>query len=65
MDVEKVIEHFGGVRQTAEALIISYQAVQQWRTAEEIPVSRQFQIEVVTRGKFKATPKPHPNKATK
>lgn len=60
MDVEKVIEHFGSTRKTAEALLVSYQSVQHWRNDGEIPPVRQFQIEVLTNGKFKATAKPHP-----
>ena len=54
MKFKQVVEHFGGIRQTAEALGISYQAVRSWREKGEIPEVRQFHIQTVTKNKLKA-----------
>ena len=53
MDLEKVIEYFGGTDETCEALGVTKGAISQWRQ-DGIPELRQFQIEVLTKGKFKA-----------
>ena len=52
MQVEKVIEHFGDTRKTAEALGLGYQAVWQWRKNGKIPLDKQYKIQVVTGGEF-------------
>lgn len=52
MEVEKVIEHFGDTRKTAEALGLGYQAVWQWRKNGKIPLDKQYKIQVVTGGEF-------------
>ena len=58
MDVEHVIAHFGGLKQTAEALgLRSHAAVHHWKR-DGIPAPRQAQIEEITAGKFKADRKP-------
>lgn len=46
-----VIAYFGGVPELACALGIGRQAIYQW---EEIPLARTFQIELITKGHFKA-----------
>ncbi len=51
MKTAEVLKHFGGVRQAAEALGISTQAVYSW--GEEVPAMRQPHIQVVTNGKLK------------
>ncbi len=58
MNLDKVIEHFGGTKEACEALGVTKGAISQWR-ADGIPELRQFQIETLTKGKFKAarTPK--------
>lgn len=54
---KKVLEHFGGTHESlALALGITREAVTMWRG--EIPESRAFQIEVLSRGKFKAADLP-------
>lgn len=54
MDIRHVVRHFGGtLQEVADALGVSYQAVQQWQ-ANGIPLVRQFQIERKTKGKLKA-----------
>jgi hypothetical protein len=53
MDVEEVIKYFGGTEKTCGALAVTKGAVSQWRQ-DGIPELRQFQIEALTRGKFKA-----------
>ena len=55
MNIKAVIKHFGGVRPTARALNIkSAGAVVQWQQAGVIPELRQYQIEVLSGGKFRA-----------
>jgi DNA-binding transcriptional regulator YdaS (Cro superfamily) len=55
MKVKKVAAFFGGKKRLAEALGIFPSAVTQW--GDEIPLGRQYQIEVLTKGKFKAVRK--------
>lgn len=55
MKTAEVLEHFGGVRQTAEALGISTQAIYSW--GDEVPALRQPHIQVVTSGKLKMSKK--------
>lgn len=55
MDIEKVIEFFGKTDlECAEKLGVSKGAISQWRK-DGIPELRQYQIETLTAGKFKAT----------
>lgn len=51
MKTQDVIDHFGGARQTAEALSISVAAVYQW--GAEVPRTRQAHVELATKGKIK------------
>jgi len=57
MDIHKVIEHFGGTKEICEALEVTKGAISQWRQ-DGIPELRQYQIETLTKGKFKAERKP-------
>lgn len=52
MNYSDVIKHFGGVQALADALGIKKQAIYQWGGV--IPRLRQFEIEALTEGKFKA-----------
>ncbi|HAI34260.1 MAG TPA: Cro/Cl family transcriptional regulator [Alcanivorax sp.] len=53
MKKSEVIEFFGGVQQTADALGIRYQSVREW-PEEGVPEGRQYQIQVLTQGELKA-----------
>jgi len=55
MNIEEVINHFGGVCQTAVRLGVSRQAVYDWRKSGTIPFARQAQIELESDGHFKTT----------
>lgn len=50
---EDVVAHFEGITGLANALGITTQAISQW--GGRIPPQRAYQIEVLSRGKFKAT----------
>lgn len=53
MKTKQVIDHFGSVRAVADALDIkAVQSVYDW--GEEPPIGRQYQIQVLTKGKLKA-----------
>ena len=54
MTIDQVIEYYGGISKTAEALGISYQAVSQWADKNKVPTGRQFQIQIETKGKLTA-----------
>jgi hypothetical protein len=54
MDPRPVVAYFGGPLKTARALRCTHPAVYQWLAAGVVPELRQYQIEVVTRGKFRA-----------
>lgn len=53
MDLDRVINFFGGTPETCAALGVTKGAISQWRK-DGIPELRQFQIETLTKGKFKA-----------
>jgi hypothetical protein len=57
MDIQKVVDHFGGTHETCAALGVTKGAVSQWRT-DGIPPMRQYQIEALTMGKFRADREP-------
>lgn len=57
MTAEEVIEHFGSVQEAATALHRSYQGVKKWRDSGFVPATTQYEIEVVTGGALKASPK--------
>jgi len=52
MDKQQVIDHFGGVREVAEALDVSVQAIYKW--PPRVPLLRAYQIERLTGGALKA-----------
>lgn len=51
MKTQDVIDYFGGVRQTAEALGMTSAAVYLWK--DEVPKTRQAHVEALTKGKIK------------
>lgn len=51
MKTADVVSHFGGVRQAADALGISTQAIYRW--GDEVPLMRQAHVQVMTGGKLK------------
>jgi transcriptional repressor of cell division inhibition gene dicB len=53
MNIDKVLDHFGGTAEACQALGVTKGAISQWRK-DGIPELRQFQIETLTKGKFKA-----------
>ncbi|MCQ2994040.1 Cro/CI family transcriptional regulator [Pseudomonas syringae] len=55
MNTHDVAEFFGSKKKLADALGIRPSAVTMW--GETIPKSRQYQIQVLSKGKFKASPK--------
>lgn len=52
MTTQEAVEHYGGVRQLAEALGIWPHSIHRW--GEYPPVLRQYEIQVKTGGKLKA-----------
>ena len=54
MTVTDVLEHFDGKSNTAKALGINYQAVDQWEKNGRVPDGRQWQIQAMINGKLKA-----------
>lgn len=54
MTFQEVLDHFGTKRKIATDLGITIQAVQQWADSGKVPLGRQFQIELVTKGKLQA-----------
>lgn len=55
MQTKDVIAHFGDQVKVAAALGITPSAISQW--GEVPPMVRQYQIQVITKGKLKVTPK--------
>lgn len=53
MNMNDAIKHFGSKTKLAAALGIQPSAVTQW--GESVPESRQYQIQVLTKGKLKAS----------
>jgi hypothetical protein len=51
MKTQDVIDYFGSVRQTAEALGMSAAAVYLWK--DEVPKQRQAHVELATKGRIK------------
>lgn len=52
MKTKDAVEHFGGVRQLAEALAIWPHVIYRW--GDTPPKARQYEIEVKTNGKLKS-----------
>lgn len=58
MKTKEAIDHFGNVRALADALgIDAVQSIYEW--GDEPPRGRQFEIQVVTKGRLKANPAFH------
>lgn len=55
MKTQDAADFFGGRKKLAEALGISPSAVSMW--GESVPMSRQYQIEILSKGKIKAARK--------
>lgn len=51
MKTSAVIDHFGSIRQAAEALSLTTQSIYAW--GEEVPTSRQAHVELASKGKIK------------
>lgn len=60
MKTKDAVKFFGSKAALARALGVERQAVTNW--GDTVPEGRQYQIEVITRGKLKA-PKVQPNAA--
>jgi DNA-binding transcriptional regulator YdaS (Cro superfamily) len=56
MKTQEAAAFFGGKKKLADALGIGASAVSMW--GDEIPESRQYQIQVISKGKLKADRKP-------
>lgn len=56
MKTKQVIKHYGSIKETAEAIGTSYEAVRKWGVYP--PKLRQYQIESLTDGKLKAKNNP-------
>lgn len=54
MDINLVVDHFGGLQATASALGSSKQVVHHWKKTKNIPFIWQCHIEHATEGKFSA-----------
>lgn len=54
MNKSEVLEHFGGVVETAKALGIAQPSVTNW--SDPLPILRQLQVERMTGGKLRAGP---------
>ena len=61
MTVNEVIDHFGGAYRTALSLGVSPPAVSKWIANDKIPWTRQRDIELETKGKLVADPRPERN----
>lgn len=53
MKTKEAISHFGSMRNLAFACSISAQAVAKWGSS--VPLLRQYQLEILTRGKLKSS----------
>jgi transcriptional repressor of cell division inhibition gene dicB len=56
MKKSEIVEFFGGIQQVADALGITYQSVREW-PEDRVPEGRQYQIQVITKGKLKVSQK--------
>ena len=52
MELQAVVEHFGSKTNIAKALDIHRSAVTNWKGT--VPMSRQYQLQLLTGGKLKA-----------
>jgi DNA invertase Pin-like site-specific DNA recombinase len=54
MDAKALVDHFGGIKETASAFGIAVPSVYEWLEKGSVPRGRQWQAEILTKGKFKA-----------
>lgn len=55
MNTQDAIKHFGSIKKVAEVLNITrVQSVYQW--GDKVPMRRQYQLQLLTKGKLKADP---------
>jgi len=53
MDPKTIVEHWGSVEAARKELGVTNKAIYQWLAAGKVPKMRQYQIALLTRGKFK------------
>ncbi|KAA3639425.1 MAG: hypothetical protein DWP95_10285 [Proteobacteria bacterium] len=53
--LNKIIDHFGSQANLARTLKIKSMAITNWRKRKSIPAIRAYQIQKITKGKFKAS----------
>lgn len=53
--LNQIIDHFGSQANLARTLKIKSMAITNWRKRKSIPAIRAYQIQKITRGKFKAS----------
>ncbi len=54
MSPKQVIEHFGGIPKTAQALGLKAPTIYDWLETGEVPEARQYQIEMASDGALRA-----------
>jgi len=54
MTPQQAITHFGTQTKLARSLGLAQSTVAEWSTNQEIPIARQYQIELATNGSLKA-----------
>jgi hypothetical protein len=55
MTFQELVDHYGSTKQVTEALGISKQLASYWKRVG-IPIGRQYEIQILTGGKFRADP---------
>lgn len=64
MQINQVLEHFGESQtKVAKALGIAQSNVARWVKSGKVPYLRQCELQLATKGRLKAGPKPPPRKA--
>lgn len=52
MNTVQAVAHFGSKRELSKVLGVGRSAVSNW--GESIPIARQYQLQIITKGKLKA-----------
>lgn len=52
MTIHEVLEYFGGIQPTANAVGVTFQSVHQWKQSEKVPEGRQWQIQTLSAGRL-------------